>query len=87
MAYASHGSYHREATVDVQYSSDTECRTLDSSKGLRSMIRIVKLALGAPLIVAAALVLAPCRTSFAQGDADLEAPGLEPYAAAVTSAG
>jgi cytosine/adenosine deaminase-related metal-dependent hydrolase len=40
-------------------------------------IRILKLVLGAPLILAAALVVGPC---FAQGDADLEAPGLEPFA-------
>jgi imidazolonepropionase-like amidohydrolase len=45
-------------------------------------IRILKLALGAPLILAAALVVGPCRVSFAQGDADLEAPGLEPFVAA-----
>jgi imidazolonepropionase-like amidohydrolase len=47
-------------------------------------IRISKLALGAPLILAAALVVGPCRVSFAQGDADLEAPGLEPFAASVS---
>ena len=48
------------------------------------MIRILKLALGAPLILAAALVVGPCRVSFAQGDADLEAPGLESFAAPVS---
>jgi imidazolonepropionase-like amidohydrolase len=48
------------------------------------MIRILKLALGAPLILAAALVTGPCRVSFAQGDADLEAPGLESFAAPVS---
>jgi imidazolonepropionase-like amidohydrolase len=47
------------------------------------MIRTLKLALGAPLILAAALVAGPCRVSFAQGDADLEAPGLESFAASV----
>jgi imidazolonepropionase-like amidohydrolase len=48
------------------------------------MIRILKLALGAPLILAAALVVGPCRVSVAQGDADLEAPGLEPFTASVS---
>src|ERR1700681_1922643 len=48
------------------------------------MIRILKLALGAPLILAAALVAVPCRVSFAQGDADLEAPGLESFATPVS---
>ncbi len=48
------------------------------------MIRILKLALGTPLILAAALVVGTCRVSLAQGDADLEAPGLEPFAAAVS---
>jgi imidazolonepropionase-like amidohydrolase len=47
------------------------------------MIRMLKLALSAPLILAAALVVGPCRVSFAQGDADLEAPGLESFAAPV----
>ena len=71
--------------MDVPYSNDRESRTLDASKGLMSVIRILKLALGAPLILAAALVLGPCRASFAQGDADLEAPGLEPFAGPVSS--
>ena len=48
------------------------------------MIRILKLALGAALILAAALVVGSCRVSFAQGDADLEAPGLESFAASVS---
>ena len=48
------------------------------------MIRILKLALGTPLILAVALVVGPCRVSFAQGDADLEAPGLESFAAPVS---
>ena len=48
------------------------------------MTRISKLALGAPLILAAALVVGPCRVSFAQGDADLEAPGLESFAVPVS---
>ena len=48
------------------------------------MIRMLKLALSAPLILAAALVVGPCRVSFAQGDADLEAPGLESFAASVS---
>ena len=47
-------------------------------------IRMLKLALGAPLIFAAALVVGPCRVSFAQGDADLEAPGLESFVAPVS---
>jgi imidazolonepropionase-like amidohydrolase len=48
------------------------------------MIRILKLALSTPLVLAAALVVGPCRVSLAQGDADLEAPGLEPFTAAVS---
>jgi imidazolonepropionase-like amidohydrolase len=48
------------------------------------MIRIFNLALGAPLILAAALVVGPCRVSLAHGDADLEAPGLESFAASVS---
>jgi imidazolonepropionase-like amidohydrolase len=48
------------------------------------MIRILKVTLVAPLILAAALVVGPSRVSFAQGDADLEAPGLEPFAAPVS---
>ena len=48
------------------------------------MIRILKFALGAPLILTAALVVGQCRVSLAQGDADLEAPGLEPFAAPVS---
>src|SRR5580704_14326716 len=47
-------------------------------------MRILKLAHGAPLVLAAALVAGPCRESFAQGDADLEAPGLESFAAPVS---
>ena len=47
-------------------------------------IRTLKLAAGAPLILAAALLVVFCRVSFAQGDADLEAPGLEPFTAAVS---
>ena len=49
------------------------------------MTRILKLALGAHLILAAALVTGLCRISFAQGDADLEAPGLEPFIASVSA--
>ena len=48
-------------------------------------IRILKLALAAPVIVAAALVVGSCGVSLAQGDADLEAPGLQPFAAPVRS--
>ena len=48
------------------------------------VIRILKLALGAPLILAAALVVGPCRESFAQGDAELEALGLEPFTASAS---
>jgi imidazolonepropionase-like amidohydrolase len=48
------------------------------------MIRILKLALGAPLILATALVVGSCRASLAQGDADLAAPGLEPFTAPVS---
>ena len=48
------------------------------------MIRMLKLALGAKLILAAALGVGPCWVSFAQGDADLEAPGLAPSTASVS---
>jgi imidazolonepropionase-like amidohydrolase len=48
------------------------------------MTRIFKLAPGvAPFILAAALVTGACRLSLAQGDADLEAPGLQPFVAQV----
>ena len=47
-------------------------------------IRMLKLALGAPLILAAAFVVGSCGASRAQGDADLEAPGLESFAAPVS---
>src|SRR5580700_4671291 len=49
------------------------------------VVRILKFARGAArLILAAALVVGACRASLAQGDADLEAPGLEPFAAPVS---
>ena len=48
------------------------------------MTRNLKLALGAPLILAAAVAVGSCRVSLAQGDADLEAPGLVPFAAPVS---
>jgi imidazolonepropionase-like amidohydrolase len=48
------------------------------------MIRILKRVPGAaPLMLAAALVTGACRAGLAQGDADLEAPGLKTFAAAV----
>jgi imidazolonepropionase-like amidohydrolase len=48
------------------------------------MIRLLEHASGvAPLILAAALVAGACSASLAQGDADLEAPGLEPFSAPV----
>jgi imidazolonepropionase-like amidohydrolase len=48
------------------------------------MIRVLKHASGvAPLILAAALIAGACSGSLAQGDADLEAPGLEPFSAPV----
>jgi imidazolonepropionase-like amidohydrolase len=69
-------------------SGDRKSKTLEDPKFAMEIgpmtIRILKLALGAPLILAAALVVGPCRVSFAQGDADLEAPGLEPFAASVS---
>jgi len=43
------------------------------------MIQTLKFLLGPPLILAAALVVGPCQVNLAQGDADLEAPGLEPF--------
>ncbi len=49
------------------------------------MIRVLKHASGvARLILAAALMAGACRASLAQGDADLEAPGLEPFSAPVS---
>src|SRR3984885_4358383 len=49
------------------------------------VVRILKFARGAArLILAAALVVGACRAGLAQGDADLEAPGLEPFAAPVS---
>ena len=48
------------------------------------VIRISKLALGALLILAVTLVVGPSRESFAQGDAELEAPGLEPFTASAS---
>ena len=44
------------------------------------MARTLKRMLGPPLILAAAFVVVLCQASLAQGDADLEAPGLEPFA-------
>jgi imidazolonepropionase-like amidohydrolase len=49
------------------------------------MIRLLKFALCAPLFVAVALVVGSCSVSLAQGDADLEAPGLQPFPAPVSS--
>src|ERR1700761_2931064 len=44
------------------------------------MIRMLKRASrGAPLILVAALMAGACGASLAQGDADLEAPGLESF--------
>jgi imidazolonepropionase-like amidohydrolase len=45
------------------------------------MARTLKRVLGPPLMLAAAFVVGLCQVSLAQGDADLEAPGLEPFAA------
>jgi imidazolonepropionase-like amidohydrolase len=50
------------------------------------MTRISKLASGvASLILATALVVGSCRASLTQGDADLEAPGSEPFIASASS--
>ncbi len=46
----------------------------------RTGIRILGLALGPTLMLASAFVVASCQASLAQGDADLEAPGLAPFA-------
>src|SRR6202161_300847 len=46
----------------------------------RTGARIIALALAPTLILASALVVASCREGVAQGDADLEAPGLAPFA-------
>jgi imidazolonepropionase-like amidohydrolase len=68
--------------------SRTAAGTPDAAKFVMEigpmMIRMLKLALGAPLILAAALVVGSCGASLAQGDADLAAPGLEPFAAPVS---
>jgi imidazolonepropionase-like amidohydrolase len=47
-------------------------------------IRILKRASAAPLFLAAALAAGSCAVSLAQGDADLEAPGLQPFTAPVS---
>ena len=48
------------------------------------MIRTLKrVSRGAPLMLAAALMAGACKASLAQGDADLEAPGLESFPAPV----
>jgi hypothetical protein len=39
----------------------------------------LKRLLGPPLMLAAAFVVVLCQVCLAQGDADLEAPGLEPF--------
>ena len=50
------------------------------------MIRALRRASGvASLILAAALTAGACGASLAQGDADLEAPGLEPFPTPVSS--
>ena len=46
----------------------------------RTGARILGLVLGSTLLFAAALVVASCQVGLAQGDADLEAPGLAPFA-------
>ncbi len=49
------------------------------------MARTLKRMLGPPLMLAAAFVIVLCRVSLAQGDADLEAPGLQPFATPSTN--
>jgi imidazolonepropionase-like amidohydrolase len=57
-------------------------RGLDLAMELgRTGARILGLVLGPTLMLAAAVVVGSCRVSSAQGDADLEAPGLAPFAA------
>jgi imidazolonepropionase-like amidohydrolase len=46
----------------------------------RTVARILGLVLGPTLMLAAAVVVGSCQVSSAQGDADLEAPGLAPFA-------
>ena len=46
----------------------------------RTGARILGLALEPTLMLAAAVVVGSCQVSSAQGDADLEAPGLAPFA-------
>src|SRR6202142_798460 len=46
----------------------------------RTSVRILGLVLGPTLMLASAFVVGSCQVSLAQGDADLEAPGLAPFA-------
>src|SRR5580704_19306122 len=46
----------------------------------RTSTRIFRLLMSPALILASAFVIASCQVSLAQGDADLEAPGLAPFA-------
>ena len=46
----------------------------------RTVTRILGLALGPTLMLTSAFVVASCQAGLAQGDADLEAPGLAPFA-------
>ena len=46
----------------------------------RTNARILGLVLGSTFMLASALVVGSCQVSLAQGDADLEAPGLAPFA-------
>ena len=49
----------------------------------RTNARILGLVLSSALMLASAFVVGSCQVSLAQGDADLEAPGLAPFATPV----
>ena len=48
---------------------------------LRTGARILGMVLGPTFMLASAIVVGSCQLGLAQGDADLEAPGLAPFAA------
>jgi hypothetical protein len=69
-----------EPTRILRCSPVQNYQDLENSQWSLTMARTLKRMLGPPLILAAAFVVVLCQVSLAQGDADLEAPGLEPFA-------
>src|SRR5580704_16658711 len=67
------------ANVTGQRSRTTRSVNLAMELG-RTGARMLGLVLGPTLMLAAAVVVGSCQVSSAQGDADLEAPGLAPFA-------